>query len=73
MVEMSNSADGRYGLLCDDGWSNREAALICRQHGYNVSIRDHSSCEGGFPIFLFWQCSAVDVKGANFCRCQIGK
>ena len=66
MVEMSSSADGRYGLLCDDGWSNREAALICQQHGYNVSTRYCYSSEGGFPILFPWQYRAYeyDVRAA---------
>lgn len=69
LLEMSSSAGGGYGLLCDDGWSDREAALICQQHGYNFGRA--VSLESDREDFLFTQLSCPRENDVLLQHCSV--
>ena len=56
--------NGRWGTVCDDGFSITEATVICRQFGYMMAHRVHSGAYFGqgassSPIWL----DDVDCRG----------
>ena len=31
--------DGQFGVICDDGWDEREALVVCKELGYDKAAR----------------------------------
>ncbi|KAL8202191.1 UNVERIFIED_CONTAM: hypothetical protein K2H54_001698, partial [Gekko kuhli] len=47
--------DGQWGSICDDGWTDRDAVVVCRQLGYSGAAKAKSMAyfgEGHGPIHL---------------------
>ena len=46
--------DGRWGTVCDDGWTTVDAEVVCRQLGFSggIALDDKEFGEGADPIWL---------------------
>ncbi|XP_071836531.1 scavenger receptor cysteine-rich domain-containing protein DMBT1-like [Apostichopus japonicus] len=47
--------DGQWGTICDDGWDDNDASVICRQLGYGnfgIGSRSAKFGQGSDPIWL---------------------
>ena len=52
---MEVNYNGKWGTVCDDGWSSNDAGVVCRQLGFGSSgtaIRSAGYGEGSGPIWL---------------------
>lgn len=65
----STGAAGKWGLLCDDGWSDREAQLVCKQHGYNFGRA--VSLQSDRVDFLFTQMYCPRDDDFLFQHCSV--
>ena len=62
--------DNEWGSICDDGWSNEDAKVVCHQLGYPsegaVAIGDAYYGEGSGPIVLRrMECEGTEDTIAN--------
>lgn len=46
--------EGVWGTICDDGWDNRDAGVVCRQLGFATGVAHHRSSfgRGSGPVWL---------------------
>ena len=71
--------NSEWGTVCDDGWDNADATVVCRQLGFYSSVRAYGSAhygQGTGPIWLsrlscfgnesgLFECSQLNVGTKN--------
>ena len=85
LVNGSNNASGRvefcrhgcWGTVCDDTWDRNDAAVACRQVGFNVTTsrkaiptRGANFGEGSGPIHLSQAHCQMNESGSQLLNCE---
>ncbi|KFP43217.1 Neurotrypsin, partial [Chlamydotis macqueenii] len=69
--------NGQWGTICDDGWSDKDAAVVCRQLGYKGPARARTMAyfgEGKGPIHVDnVKCTGNERSLADCIKQDIGK
>ncbi|XP_076998559.1 neurotrypsin [Tamandua tetradactyla] len=69
--------NGQWGTICDDGWSDKNAAVICRQLGYKGPARARTMAyfgEGKGPIHMDnVKCTGIERSLADCIKQDIGR
>ncbi|XP_073093187.1 neurotrypsin isoform X5 [Manis javanica] len=69
--------NGQWGTICDDGWSDKDAAVICRQLGYKGPARARTMAyfgEGKGPIHVDnVKCTGNERSLADCIKKDIGR
>ena len=73
-VEMNYN--GEWGTVCDDGWDNTDAGVVCRQLGFGSSGTAYNSAyfgQGSGPILLDnVACTGSELTLANCSNLGVG-
>ncbi|ERE87009.1 neurotrypsin [Cricetulus griseus] len=69
--------NGQWGTICDDGWTDKDAAVICRQLGYKGAARARAMAyfgEGKGPIHMDnVKCTGNEKSLADCVKQDIGR
>nr|6H8M_A Chain A, Neurotrypsin [Mus musculus]6H8M_B Chain B, Neurotrypsin [Mus musculus] len=69
--------NGQWGTICDDGWTDKHAAVICRQLGYKGPARARTMAyfgEGKGPIHMDnVKCTGNEKALADCVKQDIGR
>ena len=68
--------NGEWGTVCDDGWDNADAIVVCRQLGFHSSARAYRSARNGQgtgPILLSrLSCFGNESRLTNCSQSSVG-
>ena len=68
--------NGEWGTVCDDGWDNTDAGVVCRQLGFGSSGRSYSGAYFGQGSGTIWldnvQCVGSESTVANCSHLGLG-
>nr|XP_044998478.1 neurotrypsin isoform X2 [Jaculus jaculus] len=71
------SVNGQWGTICDDGWTDKDAVVVCRQLGYKGPARARSMAyfgEGKGPIHMDnVKCTGNERSLADCVKQDIGR
>ncbi|XP_073459288.1 neurotrypsin [Aquarana catesbeiana] len=69
--------NGQWGTICDDGWTDKDASVVCRQLGYKGPAKARTMAyfgEGKGPIHVDnVKCTGVERSLADCIKQDIGK
>lgn len=71
-VEVYHNDDGVWGTVCDDGWDQKSATVVCRQLGCGAAINAPGNAhfgQGSGKILRVVDCSGSE---SLLSQCEIG-